>query len=95
MTAGRDFQRAVSAGNFGALAGVNPLYALTALGNGGVPVEINGAYAVNRFDQKATTFSFFTHNVFSLTDKLSLTFGARCGSAMRLSARLPSDVAEA
>lgn len=77
MTAGPDFQRAVSAGNFGALAGVNPLYTLTALGNGGTPVEINGAYAVNRFDQKATTFSFFTHNVFSLTDKLSLTFGAR------------------
>lgn len=77
MTAGPDFQRAVSAGNFGALAGVNPLYALTALGNGGAPVEINGAYAVNRFDQKATTFSVFTHNVLSLTDKLSLTFGAR------------------
>ncbi len=77
MTAGPDFQRAVSAGNFGAVAGVNPLFALTALGNGGVPVNINGAYAVNRFDQKATTFSFFTHNVFDLTDQLSLTFGAR------------------
>ncbi|MFM2301452.1 MAG: hypothetical protein RLZZ84_1188 [Pseudomonadota bacterium] len=77
MTAGPDFQRAVSAGNFGAAAGVNPLYALTALGNGGTPVNINGAYAVNRFDQEAKTFSVFTHNVFSLTDKLSVTFGAR------------------
>lgn len=77
MTAGPDFQRAVSAGNFAGAAGVNPLFALTALGNGLVPVNINGAYAVNRFDQKATTFSIFTHNVFSVTDKLSLTFGAR------------------
>ncbi|MFM5950117.1 MAG: TonB-dependent receptor [Novosphingobium sp.] len=77
MTAGPDFQAAVSAGNFGAVAGVNPLYALTALGNGGVPVNINGAYAVNRFDQSAETFSIFTHNVFSITDSLSLTVGAR------------------
>ena len=77
MTAGPDFQRAVSAGNFAGAAGVNPLFALTALGNGLVPVNINGAYAVNRFDQEASTFSVFTHNVFSLTDQLSLTFGAR------------------
>lgn len=77
MTAGPDFQRAVSAGNFGPAAGVNPLFALTALGNGGVPVNISGAYAVNRFDQEGTTFSLFTHNVLSLTDKLSITLGAR------------------
>lgn len=77
MTAGPDFQRAVSAGNFGSVVGVNPLFALTALGNGGIPVDINGAYAVNRFDQDAKTVSIFTHNVFSLTDTLSLTFGAR------------------
>jgi outer membrane receptor protein involved in Fe transport len=77
MTAGPDYQRAVSAGNFGSAAGVNPLFALTALGNGGVPVNIDGAYAVNRFDQDATTFSIFTHNVFSLTDQLSVTLGAR------------------
>jgi iron complex outermembrane receptor protein len=77
MTAGPDFQAAVSAGNFGSVAGVNPLFALTALGNSGVPVNINGAYAVNRFDQDAETFSIFTHNVFSITDTLSLTVGAR------------------
>ena len=76
-TAGPDYQAAVSAGNFAGLAGVNPLFALTALGNGGVPVDINGAYAVNRFDQDATTFSIFTHNVFDLTDRLSVTLGAR------------------
>lgn len=77
MTAGPEFQRAVSAGNFGGVAGVNPLFALTALGNGGVPVNINGAHAVNRFDQNGETFSIFTHNVLSITDKLSLTLGAR------------------
>ena len=77
MTLGADFQRGVSAGNFGTVAGVNPLFALTALGNNGVPVNAAGAYAVNKFDQKATTFSFFTHNVISLTDRLTLTAGAR------------------
>jgi iron complex outermembrane recepter protein len=76
---GTDFQRAVSAGNFGPATGlpVNPLFALTALGNGGVPVNAAGAYAYNRFDQDAKTFSVFTHNVFNLTDKLSITLGAR------------------
>lgn len=77
MTLGTDFQRAVSAGNFANLAGVNPLFTLTALGNGGVPVNAAGAYAVNRFDQEATTFSVFTHNVISFTDQFSLTLGAR------------------
>jgi iron complex outermembrane recepter protein len=77
MTLGPDFQRAVSAGNFANVAGVNPLFALTALGNAGVPVNANGAYAVNRFFQKATTFSVFTHNVINFTDQLSLTVGAR------------------
>lgn len=77
MTLGADFQQAVSAGNFANLAGVNPLYTLTALGNGGVPVSANGAFGVNRFDQKATTFSVFTHNVINFTDQFSLTLGAR------------------
>lgn len=81
MTLGKDFQAAVSAFNFGNVAGVNPLYALTALGNvvGGVPtpVNANGAFGVNKFTQKATTFSVFTHNVVSLTDQLDLTVGAR------------------
>ena len=74
---GTDFQRAVSAGNFANAAGVNPLFALTALGNGGVPVNAAGANANNRFDQNGTTFSVFTHNVFNVTDKLSITLGAR------------------
>lgn len=77
MALGPDFQRAVSAGNFGTVAGVNPLFALTALGNGGVPVNANGAFAINRFDQSAETLSVFTHNVINFTDRLSLTLGAR------------------
>jgi iron complex outermembrane recepter protein len=77
MTLGTDFQRAVSAGNFANAAGVNPLFALTALGNAGTPVSAAGAYASNRFDQAAKTFSVFTHNVINFTDRLSLTLGAR------------------
>ncbi|MEQ1550954.1 TonB-dependent receptor [Sphingorhabdus sp.] len=74
---GTDFQRAVSAANFGSVAGVNPLFTLTAPGNGGTAVNAAGANAYNRFDQDATTFSVFTHNVFNITDKLSITLGAR------------------
>jgi outer membrane receptor protein involved in Fe transport len=77
MILGSDFQRAVSAGNFGTVAGANPLFALTALGNGGVPVNAAGANAINRFDQEATTFSIFTHNVIHLSDTFSVTLGAR------------------
>lgn len=77
FSAGRDFQRAGSAFNFGNLAGVNPLFTLTALGNGGVPVDVTGAFADNRLKQDGRTFSLFTHNVFDITDALSLTLGAR------------------
>ena len=77
MTLGTDYQRAVSAGNFANAAGVNPLFALTALGNGGVPVNAAGNFAVNRFRQDAESFSIFTHNVINITDNISLTLGAR------------------
>lgn len=77
MTFGTDFQSANSAFNFGPAAGVNPLFALTALGNGLVPVNSAGAYAENRFTQDAKSFSVFTHNVINVTDRLSLTVGAR------------------
>jgi iron complex outermembrane recepter protein len=78
MVLGSDFQRAVSAGNFANAAGVNPLFALTALGSGGAgPINSNGSTAVNRFDQEASTFSVFTHNVINFSEKLSLTLGAR------------------
>ena len=77
MTLNADFQKTNSAFNFANAAGVNPLFALTALGNAGVPVNANGNYAENRFLQDASSYSVFTHNVISFTDKLSLTLGAR------------------
>ena len=77
MTFGTDYQRANSAFNFANAAGVNPLFALTAFGNAGVPVNSAGSYAENRFRQDANSFSIFTHNVINFTDKLSLTLGAR------------------
>ena len=77
MTLNADFQKTGSAFNFANAAGVNPLFALTALGNAGVPVNANGNYAENRFNQDASSYSVFTHNVVNFTDKLSLTLGAR------------------
>jgi len=77
MTLNADFQRTGGAFNFGNAAGVNPLFALTALGNAGVPVNANGNYAENRFLQDAKSWSVFTHNVINFTDRLSLTVGAR------------------
>ena len=78
MTLNADFQRASSAGSFGLTAlGANPAFTLTAYGNAGVPVNANGNYAENRFLQDAKSWSVFTHNVISVTDKLSLTLGAR------------------
>ena len=77
MTLNADFQKTNSAFNFGNAAGVNPLFALTALGNAGVPVNADGNYAENRFLQNAKSWSVFTHNVLNITEKLSLTLGAR------------------
>ncbi len=82
MTLGRDYQAAVSAFNFGAPAllqpiGGNTLLRITALGNGGIPVDAAGDYAWNEFGADSESFSVFTHNVFSVTDNISLTLGAR------------------
>ncbi|MEY3624012.1 MAG: hypothetical protein RLZZ407_1571 [Pseudomonadota bacterium] len=77
MTLNSAFQSTNSAFNFANAAGVNPLFALTAFGNAGVPVNANGNYAENRFLQDAKSWSIFTHNVINFTDKLSLTLGAR------------------
>jgi outer membrane receptor protein involved in Fe transport len=85
MTLNADFQRTGSAFNFGPATasgpptgfGSNPLFTLTAFGNGGVPVNANGNYAENRFLQNAKSWSVFTHNVLNITEKLSLTVGAR------------------
>jgi iron complex outermembrane receptor protein len=76
-TLGADYQRAAAAFQIGTAAGPNPLFTLTAFGNGGIPVSATGAHAANQFTQIGKTYSIFTHNVFNLTDALSLTFGAR------------------
>ncbi|APG62340.1 hypothetical protein LPB140_05490 [Sphingorhabdus lutea] len=82
MSLGPDYQATGSAFNFANAAGVNPLFALTALGSGpgasiGAPVNSNGSFANNLFLQDAKSWSIFTHNVLYLTDKLSVTLGAR------------------
>lgn len=82
-TIGADFQRGAAAfgipSNFGAppLLPPNPLFVFTAFGNSGVPVSAAGGNAANQFTQKGKSYSVFTHNVFNLTDKFSITLGAR------------------
>jgi len=41
------------------------------------PISSNGAFALNEFNQDAESISVFTHNIFSVTDRLDLTVGAR------------------
>jgi outer membrane receptor protein involved in Fe transport len=102
MTLGRDFQRGAGTAFFTAIGtalGSNPLYALTAAGNGGVPVDANGSYADNRFEQNGSSWSLFTHNVFEIVDGVSLTAGLRYteekkdGRFDQLSASSPACVA--
>ncbi|MXO75027.1 TonB-dependent receptor [Altererythrobacter aerius] len=42
-----------------------------------VGVNSSGSFAVNRFTQDAKSFSVFTHNVFDVTENISVTLGAR------------------
>jgi len=58
-----------AAGNFLANGATNPADF--------VPLDSNGAFAINRFEQEGQSFSVFTHNIFNLTDTLSITLGAR------------------
>lgn len=82
-TLGVDFQRGIAAfgipADFGAppLLPPNPLFVFTAFGNGGIPVDAVGANAANQLTQNGKSYSIFTHNVFEVTDKLSVTLGAR------------------
>jgi len=82
---GADYSTSVSLANTGnpgflslfSAAGQGLLQAGAGLAPTFVPVSSNGATADNRFNQSATTFSIFTHNIFSVTDKLDLTVGVR------------------
>ncbi|MFN6934170.1 MAG: TonB-dependent receptor [Tsuneonella sp.] len=61
-----------------------------------VGVNAAGSFAVNNFKQDANSFSVFTHNVFDVTDNISVTLGARYvtetkdGSFDQLSASSPA-----
>ena len=44
----------------------------------GVPgAQLNGASLDDEYNQTSTNFALFTHNIFSITDQLKLTIGAR------------------
>ena len=108
LTLGRDYQASASTLFAPALLGIfrspylpgtgtlNPLFATTLFGNGGVPVNAAGSFAQNLYKQDSTSYSIFTHNVFNLTDRLSVTAGARYvketkdGSFSQLSASSPA-----
>jgi len=100
LTLGPDYQAygsailfpafAASGGFIPGTAPLNPLLALTSIGNGsiqlvngtptfvpGAPVSAAGSFANSRYDQDSESWSIFTHNVFNITDQLSLTLGAR------------------
>lgn len=81
---GPAFQSSVGLANFGSAAALGGIAAAgTFFVNGNNPsvfatgVTSAGAVADNRFNQEATSLSVFTHNIFSVTDRLDLTLGAR------------------
>lgn len=87
LTLGADFQSSVGQANFGSGAALGLLAASGQFflnGNNptvfGTGVSSDGATADNFFAQDATSLSVFTHNIFSVTDKLDLTLGARYNS---------------
>ncbi|MES2904488.1 MAG: TonB-dependent receptor [Pseudomonadota bacterium] len=63
--------------NFGAAPFTNGGFTNVSLANGGGLRTFNGVATDDRFEQKDTNFSIFTHNIFSLTDTLKLTAGVR------------------
>lgn len=63
------YQAGVSAGQLG-----SPANLLLAFAGG---ASATGDFATNRFTQSGESMSLFTHNVFNITDKLSITAGLR------------------
>lgn len=41
------------------------------------PISSDNAFGYNRYEQQGESFSVFTHNIFSVTDTLDITLGAR------------------
>jgi len=80
LTYGSDFDTIVGSSVVG---DPNFFDTITSIGNllGGdgtfSPIDTAGAFADNQFNQVSESFSIFTHNIFNITDTLSLTLGAR------------------
>lgn len=101
LTLGADYQ-AYAGARFLAVPGVfqgfggNPLLALTRSAANPLGVSAEGNFTSNRFLQEGESFSVFTHNVFSVTEKLDLTVGLRYieeskdGSFDQLAANAPA-----
>lgn len=64
-----DYQQGVSTGLLG-----SPANLLNILSAG---VDASGDFSINEFNQEGESFSIFTHNIFSVTDRLDITLGAR------------------
>jgi iron complex outermembrane receptor protein len=69
LTLLNQYQAGVSAGQLG-----SPANLLLAFAGG---ASATGDFATNRFTQSGESMSVFTHNVFDVTDKLSITAGLR------------------
>ncbi len=63
--------------NFGGAPFTNSGFTNVSLANGGGLRTFSGVETDDRFEQKDTNWSLFTHNIFSLTDRLKLTVGVR------------------
>lgn len=91
LTLGPDFQAFVGQANFGGVLGpLAPAYlglvaqAGAFLAGGATdpsifatPISADNSFGLNHYEQDGQSFSVFTHNIFSVTDTLKLTLGAR------------------
>ena len=63
--------------NFGGAPFTNSGFTNVSLAFGGGLRTFNGVATDDRYEQKDTNWSLFTHNIFSITDRLKLTAGVR------------------
>ncbi len=64
-------------GPFAAPTFTNSGYTNLAIASGAGPLTFNGVTTADQYEQKDTNWSVFTHNIFSLTDRLKLSAGVR------------------
>jgi len=80
FTNGADHATLVAAGAFGdpTFLGVASSVGNLLAGDGTfTPISNTGAFADNLFSQEGDSFSFFTHNIFNITESLNVTVGLR------------------